>query len=344
MKVLPILQPNRLLYIYFAVIVVTVVVDYASALQLQQQHQQPQTQREQDRPTTTTTSRKQQQTQNAEVNHTANKPLKFGTKIVDYPVVELNSNITTNNATDHQQSANTDNNKEEQEKLQTDMEINDAADIAPSSRVARRYDAPIAPASQLIGQKNVPLVKKTQRVSSTSINASSTAVPIATATAKSKRRDGNNSHANSRDGKTVAVAGSQRSNSLDSQAQSARQPANSRAHNSNATNVANHQTNRGADKRSRVASQPTLPPAVVASSRREGNKSRKTLNTATISTPISSSLPTTTTGKFKNRKLRFGLKMSNILSPVTQVYFEFFYSNIQNEELKIDPKEIAEVQ
>ncbi|XP_011185269.2 mucin-5AC [Zeugodacus cucurbitae] len=290
MKVLPILQPKRLLYIYFAVIVVTVVVDYASALQ------QSELQREPDRPTATEPRKhQQQQPPHAEVNVTANKPLKFGTKIVDYPVVELNSNITTIN----QQTANTSNNRQEGEKLQTaDIQLNNAADIAPSSRVARRYDAPTAPATQLIGENDVPLLKKTQRLSgSTPANASSSVVSIATAPAKSKRRDGNGAHANSRDGKSVAVAASQRSNSFDSQAQSTRQSATQRARNSNATNVASHQTNRGSGKRSRVASQPTSAPAVVGSGQREGSKSRKASRATTISTPVSSSTSTTTTAR-----------------------------------------------
>ncbi|XP_036212798.2 probable serine/threonine-protein kinase nek3 [Bactrocera oleae] len=293
MKVLSILQPNRLLYIYFAVIAVTVVVDYASALPQQQQQPEPQTQREQVRPTTT--PRKQQQPPHAEVNHTTNKPLKFGTKIVDYPVAESNANITTINGTYRQQSTNIGNNKPENEMLQTDMQLNNAADIAPSSRVARRYDAPTAPATQIIGENDVPQVKKTQRSGSTSANASATAIPIATATSKQKRRDGNSSRSSSRDGKSAAVAASQRSNSFNSQAQSARQSASNRARNSNATNVASQQTNRGSGKKSKVATQPTSSPAVVASSRREGNKSRKVLSATTVSTPISSSIAAATT-------------------------------------------------
>ncbi|XP_039970561.1 mucin-17 [Bactrocera neohumeralis] len=291
MKVLPILQPNRLLYLYFAVIVVIVVGDYASALQQQQPEQQ--TRREQDRPTTTPS--KQQQPAHAEVNHTANKPLKFGTKIVDYPVAELNANITTINATDRQQSADTRNNKQENEKLQTDIQLNNAADIAPSSRVARRFDASTAPVTQTIGENDVPPVKKTQRTGSTSANAPSAALPIATATSKPKRRDGNSSRSSSRDGKSAAVAASQRSNSFDSQAQSARQLATNRARNSNAANVASQQTNRGSGKKSKVASQPTLTPAVAANSRREANKSRKALSATTVSAPISSSTPAATT-------------------------------------------------
>uniref|UniRef100_A0A0K8VV70 WAP domain-containing protein n=1 Tax=Bactrocera latifrons TaxID=174628 RepID=A0A0K8VV70_BACLA len=267
MKVLPILQPNRLLYLYFAVIVVIVVGDYASALQ----QPEPQTRREQDRPTATPS--KQQQAAHAEVNHTTNKPLKF----------------------DRQQSADTRNSKQETEKLQTDIQLNDAADIAPSSRVARRYDALKAPATQMIGENDVPPVKKTQRSGSTTANAPATAVPIATAKSKPKRRDGNSSPSSSRDGKSAAVAASQRSNSFDSQAQSARQLATNRARNSNAANVASQQTNRGSGKKSKVASQPTLTPAVVANNRREEKKSRKALSATTVSTPIFSSTPAATT-------------------------------------------------
>ncbi|XP_054747099.1 mucin-2 [Anastrepha obliqua] len=298
MKVQQMLQPHWLSCIYSIAIVVATVADYASALQPPQPQAQPepQTQRaqEQEQPKALA----QKQLQHAEVNHTTSESLRFGVKIVDYPVAKLNSSNTSINATHYQNPANR--NEQQRQQLQSVIQT---VNSVPAPRVARRYDAPTAPATQLVAQYDVPLVQKS-RVASSTPKTSSVGMAAPTVISRSKQ-EGTNSRSNSRDSIAAATSTGQRSNSLDSQAQSARQPAASRVRNSNASNVAKQQTQRRDEKRSKVVPQPSSSvPAVSAGNRRGVNKSRKVVsvtNTAissvatTAVTPTSTSTPKPTT-------------------------------------------------
>ncbi|XP_017478519.1 PREDICTED: mucin-5AC [Rhagoletis zephyria] len=289
MKVQQVLQPHWLSFIYSIAIVIAAVADYASALQQPPPQLEPQAQRKQEQPTT----RFQKQPQHAEVNRTAGESLSFGSKIVEYPVTKLNSSSSTAiNATHHEKQTSVNNEKQQQQKQQqTIIQASDTTNVASASRVARRYDAPIVPDTQLVAQYDLPLVKKNRRTTNSTANSSTTTPSVIS---RSKQQ-ATNSRSNSRDALSIAASLGQRSNSLGSQAQSNRQQVANRAGNSNVVSGARQQARRRDDRRSGVgANQQSSLPSVGTGSRREVNKSRKDVS-ATNSAPSATTTTSTST-------------------------------------------------